>query len=235
MLSRLWLSNLFNGRAVMKILLSVAALLAMTVGSAIAQQKGTPQPGDVWFLLQAKAVQNDLVVSDEVASKLISLRVDSRAALEKKYQDAGVNPRDFPFRDSPEKLRKHQDIGKKNNDEFGQKGKELLTADQYKRLQQIHFQYRLRQNAEMALLASDVASELKLTDDQTQTLKAQLRKFTQSIPSFAGTNFQDHRDEYNTKAIEVLTAEQKETLDKLKGNDLDLSGFFPRTTLFKRN
>src|SRR6187455_2649851 len=102
----------------MKIFLSVAAVLAMTVGSAIAQQTSTPQPGDIGILLQAKAVQNDLGLSDEVASKLNSLRVDSRAALEKEYQDAGINPRDFPFRDSPEKLRKHQDIGKKNKDEF---------------------------------------------------------------------------------------------------------------------
>ena len=64
----------------MKILLSVAVLLAMTAGSAIAQQKATLQPGDVWFLLGAKAVQNDLEVSDEVASKLNSLSADARAA-----------------------------------------------------------------------------------------------------------------------------------------------------------
>jgi len=210
-------------------------------GSAIAQQKSTksgavmPQPGDGWFLLQAKAVQNDLGVSDEVASKLNSLGVDSRAAKEKEYQDAGINPRDFPFRESAEQLQKFRDIGKKNNDEFGQKGKELLSADQYKRLQQIQFQYRLRSNAEMVLLGPNVASELKLTDDQTRTLKAQAREFTQSNPSFTGTNFQDNRDEYNTKAIDVLTAEQKETLDKLKGHELDLSRFFPRTIQFNRN
>lgn len=219
----------------MKILLSVAVLLAMAAGSAIAQQKSMLQPGDVWFLLQAKAVQNDLEVGDEVASQLNALRTDSRAALEKKYQDADINPRDFPFRDSPEKLRKHQDIGKQNNDEFGQKGTELLTADQYQRLQQIHFQYRLRQTAETALLAPAVASELKLTDDQTQTLRDQLRKFSQSIPSFVGTNFQDHRDEYNATAIALLTAEQKVVLDKLKGNNVDLSGFFPRGIMSKRN
>jgi hypothetical protein len=219
----------------LKIVLSVAGLLAMTAGSALAQQKTTLQPSDAWVLLRAKAVQNDLGVSGEIASKLNSLLVDSRSALEKKYQDADINPRDFPFRDSPEKLRKHQDIGKTNNDEFGQKGTELLTADQYQRLQQIHFQLRLRQNTETALLASAVASELKLTDDQSQALKAQLRKFSQSIPSFVGTNFQDHRDEYNATAIALLTAEQKVALDKLKGNDVDLSSFFPRGIMSKRN
>ena len=86
----------------------------------------------------------------------------------------------------------------------------------------------------MALRAPNVASELKLTDDQILKLRAQGREFTQRIPSFVGTNFQDHRDEYNIKAIGVLTAEQKETLDKLKGNELDLSMFFPRTIMTKR-
>src|SRR6478752_1654187 len=103
----------------MKILLSVAVLLAMTAGSAIAQQKATLQPGDVWFLLGAKAVQNDLEVSGEVASKLNSLSADARAANEKEYQDAGLNPRAGGL--SAGQLQKVRDIQKKNNDEFGQK------------------------------------------------------------------------------------------------------------------
>lgn len=219
----------------MKLLFAAVTLFAIAVASAIAQQSSSLQPGDAWILLQTKAVQNDLGVSDEVASKLDSLRVNSRAALEKDYQDAGINPRDFPFRDSPDKLRKHQDIGKKNKNEFGQKGMELLSADQFQRLQQVHFQYRLRGNAEMVLLTSDIAAALKLTDDQRQMLKTQALEFSRNIPNFVGTNFQDHRDEYNAKAIDLLTADQKETLNQLKGNGLDLSGLFPRTTMLKRN
>jgi hypothetical protein len=228
----------FFERPAMKLLHSVAVLLAVTAEIAIAQQNG-PASGPVAlqagsFLLQAKAVQHDLQLSDEVASKLGSLTVESRQAKEKEWQDAGIDLRDFPFRGSPEKLRKHQDIQKKHSDEFGQKALELLTADQRQRLQQIHIQYRLRQNAEMTLRAPDVASELKLTDDQTRKLRDQGREFTQSIPKFVGTNFQDHRDEYNVKAIDLLTPEQKETLNKLKGEELDLSMFFPRTIMSKR-
>src|SRR5690242_19661053 len=177
----------------MKRLHFVAALLAMTAAIAIAQQNAPPsgpatlQAGS--FLLQAKTVQTDLQLGDEVASKLESLSVESRQAKEKEWQDAGIDLRDFPFRGSPEKLRKHQDIQKKYSDEFGQKAMELLTADQRQRLHQIHFQYRLRQNAEMTLRAPDVASELKLTDDQTRMLREQGREFTQRIPTFVGTNF----------------------------------------------
>jgi hypothetical protein len=223
----------------MKLLFSVVVALTLITGSVVAQQKGggwaTESESNDWSLLRAKAVQNDLGLSDEVASKVDSLSVESRAAKEKEWQDAGINLRDFPFRDSPEKLRKHQDILKRNNDEFGQKVKELLSADQYKRFRQVQFQYRLRQNSEMALRIPDVAAELKLTDDQSRTLRTIGVEFTRAIPSFAGTNFQDHRDEYNTKAIDVLTAEQKETLNKLKGNEIDLSMFFPRTIQRKRN
>ena len=58
----------------MKLLFSVAVALTMITGSVMAQQKGrgwAAEPESMgWFLLRAKAVQNDLGLSDEVASKL---------------------------------------------------------------------------------------------------------------------------------------------------------------------
>jgi len=86
-----------------------------------------------------------------------------------------------------EQRQKFSDIRKKNNDEFGQKGKELLSADQYKRFQQIHFQYLLRQT-ERALRAPNVASELKLTDDQNIKLRTQAGN-SPKVSKFRGTNF----------------------------------------------
>jgi hypothetical protein len=222
----------------MKLLFSVAVALTMTTGSVMAQQKGsgwaTAPESNGWFLLRSKVVQNDLGLSDEVASKLGSLRADSEAALDNDFQDAGLNPRNFGSMTAEQRV-KFGDIRKKNSDEFGQKGKELLSADQNKRLQQLQFQYRLRQNSEMALRLPDVAAELKLTDEQARKLRAIGGEFARAIPSFEGTSFQGHRDEYNVKAIDVLTAEQKETLNKLQGNEIDLSFFFPRTIQRKRN
>jgi len=214
----------------MKVLLSMAVLLAMSTGSAIAQS------GNPWFLLQSRSVWKDLndwEVSDEVLNKLVSLNADSKSEMEQACQDAGINPREFPFPNAPGKAAKYQEIRKTIDEEFGKKGMELLTADQQKRLQQILLQQRLRQDSQRALLSPDVASELKLTDDQIQKLKDQRRDFSQSLGQ--GKTILGLHDEYNPKAIDLLTAEQKEMLDNLKGNEVNLSVFFPRTIPRKGN
>jgi len=71
----------------MKRLLWMGALLLTTAGSVMAQQTGSgwanEPESNVWSLLRANAVQNDLGLSDEAASKLDSLFADSEAALKK--------------------------------------------------------------------------------------------------------------------------------------------------------
>jgi Spy/CpxP family protein refolding chaperone len=79
-----------------------------------------------------------------------------------------------------------------------------------------------------AILAPAVATELKLTDEQKQKLDTLGKEFFQSMPPGPGVGFSrtaslNHREEYTTKAIDVLTAEQKETLNKMKGNEIDVS------------
>ena len=114
-------------------------------------------------------------------------------------------------------------------------------------IQEIQFQSRLRGLSTMALLAPDVASELNLTDDQKQKLNALTKEFMPKqndlmavVGGKKGSGDREGlaklREEYTTKAMEVLTAEQKETLNKLKGNEFDLSKFVPpRTTQGKGN
>src|SRR4051794_31972238 len=102
----------------MKLLFSVAVALTMITGSVMAQQKGSgwaaePESNN-WSLLRAKAVQNEFGLSDEVASKLDSLRADSQAALEKEYQDAGLNPRNLGNM-TAEQRQKLREIQNKNN------------------------------------------------------------------------------------------------------------------------
>jgi hypothetical protein len=188
-----------------------------------------PQPDDLWYLLQREAVQKDLAISSLVASKLEDLSADGRVAEQRAYQEAGINPQDFPSAMTAEQRQKYREIGEKNKNEFLPKRKELLTAEQIKRFGQIQLQYLLSLNGPGALLTPNVASELKLTDDQKQKLDTLGREFIQSLPPGPGgrgkalTPALKQRDEYTTKAIDVLTAEQKETLNKLRGNELDVS------------
>jgi len=230
----------------MKLLLSVAVSLAISAGSAIAQQKSagtrefsTLQSDNIVNMAAVEAVQKDLGVSDEVARKLTLLRDEYHAAVQKEYQDVGLNPIFNPNQLTAEQRQKHIEIGRSLNDRFFPKAEELLSADQYKRFQQIQFQFRFQNLSTMALLAPNVASELKLTDDQKQKLNTLDSERRQSLFPAGGSGkgkenierMMKHRDEYKTKAIEVLTAEQKETLNKLMGNEFDLSKFVPPRTI----
>ena len=81
----------------MKLLFSLVASLAVISGSALAQQYGDVGPGQfrtdiILDLATNAAIGEELGISDEVASKLSSLRDEYRKAVQKGYQDAGVNP-----------------------------------------------------------------------------------------------------------------------------------------------
>ena len=125
-----------------------------------------------------EAVQKDLGVSGDKASKLTSLRDDLNAARTKEYQTAGINPQDFQNRTN-EQRQKMAEIGRKLDDEFNPKVKEVLSADQFKRLQQIQLQANLAFGGPVALNAPEVDSQLKLTEDQKQKLMAINMEFQQ--------------------------------------------------------
>jgi hypothetical protein len=221
----------------MKRLVSVALLLAISAGSAIAQQKSegtrefdTTQTYNLVNLAANEAVQKDLGVSAEVGSKLTLLGDEYCAAVQKEYQEAGLTPIYIPNRLTAEQRQKHIELGRSLNDWFFPKVEALLSADQNKRLQQIQFQSRFHNLSSMALLAPEVAADLKLTDDQKQKLNTLESERRQGLSSVFGVKGEEARErlakqraEYTTKAIDVLTAEQKETLNKLRGAEFDVS------------
>jgi hypothetical protein len=216
----------------MKLLLSVAALFAVAAGPAIAQQKGfeqrvvlsTQSANTLLGYAANDAVQKDLGVSDDVAPKLTRLRHDFFAALDKEYENAGFKRGD---RLTPEQREKLREIERKIDGEFMLKATMLLSTDQLKRLRQIDFQGRLGAVAPETLLASDVRSELKLTDEQQQKLRSlefeQRQKWNQPGSDRSAERFATLGHEYKTKAAEILTEEQKPALNKLTGTEFDLS------------
>ena len=218
----------------------VVALLAVATGPAIAQQNRSAlrnfelnmlkvRGGSNFFeladsvisLAEIEAVQQDLGVSDDVASKLTRMFGDYQAAVDKEIIVYTGKP------STPELKEKIQEIGLKIDAEFLTKVTNLLSADQLKRFRQIEFQVRLAGVGPVALLAPDVASELKLTDEQQQKLRLleseQKQKWNQAGRDISAERFVTLGDEYKMKAIEILTAEQEEALRKLKGREFDLS------------
>jgi len=82
------------------------------------------------------------------------------------------------------------------------------------------------------LTAPEVASELQLTDDQKQKLMALNMEYAQKQRDLftggggggrGGEAFTKLRDERTAKTIEVLTPEQKEKLNAMKGSAFDVS------------
>lgn len=219
-------------------ILITCAVIAVTISASVAsaQQKGQRGRGggfggfggnSLATLAGNEAVQKDLGISGDLASKLAALRDDMNAARQKEYQSAGINPQDFQNM-SNETRQKMTQIGNKLNEEFDPKLKAILSADQVKRLNQIRLQSGLANQGPMAILAPEVASELNLTDEQKQklnTLNAELGQrqrelFTGGFDPAAAAKL---RDERIAKTTDLLTAEQKEKLNTLKGSAFDVS------------
>jgi hypothetical protein len=210
---------------------------ALLVSTAPAQQKGKRGFGgggmfgalanNAVSLAANEAVQKDIGVSSEIATKLNSLRDDWNAARQKEFQTAGINLQDFQNLTAEQRQKMNQ-IGAKLNEELNPKVKEILSADQYKRVQQILLQANLRTRGPGALTYPEVAAELKLTDEQKQKLQAlQTELDAKQREAFSGGFDQavaaKLREERTTKTMELLTADQKQTLEKLKGAEFDVS------------
>jgi len=184
-------------------------------------------------LAAIEAVQKDLGVAEEVARKLTLLYNDYQAANKRESENAGTRP-PGPGRVTDEERQKIMEIRGRLNSEFIPKATELLSPDQVQRFHQIQLQGRLR-SGPRALLAPDLASELKLTDAQKQSLTAlhtemRGKQFPGGLgaPGRVGLELRKVEQEYAAKAVEVLTAEQKDTLNKLKGSEFDVSKLPPQ-------
>jgi hypothetical protein len=222
-------------------LVVVVAALAAATGVASGQQKGRGGRGGFGFgggggslvtLAANEAVQKDLGLSGDAAGKLSSLREDYLAASQKEYQSAGVSFQGFQnlSNDERQKLQeKMAEIGRKLSAEFNPKLKGLVSADQFKRLEQIQLQANLRNQGPSALTGNEVASALNLTDDQKKKLNDLNTEFDRKQRElFSGGGFDRDafaklRDERTSKTVEVLTADQKEKLNTLKGPAFDVS------------
>ncbi|HMC10109.1 MAG TPA: hypothetical protein VKH44_02420 [Pirellulaceae bacterium] len=219
-----------------RILILVAVVaIALAAGIASAQDKGRRGGGggagatNAVTIAANEAVQKELGISADLAAKLATLRDDYRAAVQKEYQTAGINPQDFQNL-AAEQRQKMIEIAAKLNAEFNPKVKDLVATDPFKRLRQIELQANFRNLGPGALLTSDVAAELKLTDDQKKTLadlntefgRKQRELFTGGGGG-GGDAFTKLREERTAKTMEVLNVEQKEKLKALQGNTFDVS------------
>jgi Spy/CpxP family protein refolding chaperone len=206
------------------------ALTTLALSPVTAQQRSRVNFGGGGTGLTIAAnenVQKDLGLSSDVSGKLRELREDYSAAVRKEYETAGISFQGFQnmSREERDKMAaKMGEVNRKLDEEFNPKVKALLSADQYKRLQQIQLQSNLRYGGPGALTYSEVAAELKLTDDQKKKLgelNGEYRR--QSGDAREQEARAKLREEFTAKTNELLTADQKAALEKLKGPEFDVS------------
>jgi hypothetical protein len=219
--------------------------VAISTSAAFGQQKGRGRGGFGTFgggpgnnlvtVASNEAVQKDLGLSGDAVSKVNSLRDDVTAARQKELQSSGISFQNFQNMSAEERQKmrdKMAEVDKKLSDEFNPKVKAIASADQLKRLQQIQLQANLRFRGPGALTYSDVASELKLSDEQKKKLDdlqnefdaKQRELFTGGFDAAAAAKLAEER---TSKTMDALTAEQKEKLTTLKGPAFDVSQLGP--------
>ena len=207
--------------------LVTVVVVVLAVGTAFAQQRGRGGFGGIGgniptvMIAANEAVQKELGLSGDVVGKLNALRDDYRAAAQKEYQTAGIDFQNL----SAESRQKLADIANKLSAEFDPKVKELIGADATKRLLQIQLQYHVRNSGPSALIAADVASELKLSDEQKQKLNELNAEFGRRGRGGGGDQeaIAKLREERTAKAMDLLTAEQKDKLKALQGSPFDVT------------
>jgi Spy/CpxP family protein refolding chaperone len=232
-------------RTMQRILFTLALVVAaLAVTTASAQQKGRGRGGfgfggnrqtGLVTLAANEAVQKDLGVSANVVGKINSLRDEYNAAQTKEFQSAGLDYQSLQNLSGDERnakmaefQRKGAEVAAKLNGEFLPKLKALISEDEIKRLKQIQIQAQ----GSSALLNQDIASDLKLSDEQKKTLTDLGTEYDRKQTElFRGDGDQQERTaklrelrtERDGKAVAVLTAEQKEKFTALKGSPFDVS------------
>ena len=214
------------------------ALAAVVTAVAIAQAPQGPRRGfgmgpsrdSLLGLLRIEQVRNELKLSDEDASKITELREKLRAEMREKF----VALREID--DRAQRRTKMTELTDESNRKAREQLREVLSREQMMRLYQIRMQVRPLVDS---LANRRLASRLQLTEEQ-QNKVAEIVKEMQAKQSALRSsmgNFRDATQEQRTelfqksrairsdadaKALELLTAEQKEALEKMKGEKIEL-------------
>lgn len=202
-------------------------LLALLASPALAQFQF--MGGGVDRLITNKSVQDELKLSQDQVGKV----KDIGDKIQAKFNEERTKLRELS---QEERIQKIQAINKAVGEETYKQLKDVLSADQVKRLKQIEMQQRgigLFNDA-------DIQKTLKMTDEQKAKFKTMgedadkaMRGVRQGITDLQG--FQEAfkkmgnlRKEYMEKARDALDSEQKKQLKEMVGEWYDLKPEFRR-------
>lgn len=211
--------------------LALAAILAAT---AMAQAPERPRRGfrlgagpSLLGLLRIERVQQELKLSEENVAKITELREKLTAEMRKELSSLRE------IEDRQQRRAKIAELSEQFDRKAREQLREVLSQDQMRRLYQIRMQVR---PAIDSLTNRFVAGRLELTDEQKEKLAAiakdrdtkraellsDLRQMSQEQRQAAMAKFRAIRAEADEKALGLLTDEQKEAFEKMKGEKIEL-------------
>jgi Spy/CpxP family protein refolding chaperone len=192
-----------------------AMALAVFADAAQAQRRGRGS------LIGREQVQKELKITDDQKTKLDEIQKKQSAARRELFSGVRDLPRDEQRAKYTELRGKSEELSKK----FTAQANEVLNADQKKRLQEISIQVR----GSSALSTDDVAKALGLSEEQSKKLRAisedsraAMRKLFEGDREGVREKFTALRKEAGEKMLAVLTADQKEKFEKMKGKKFEL-------------
>ena len=175
------------------------------------------------FLLNAPTVQKDLDLVDDQKAKIKEINEKARTAMGEIF--SGMRDLTPEERDAKraENMKKMEALGEKTAKEI----EGILLPDQLKRLKGI----ALQRMGLTALSDKGIQKDLKMTTEQVDKIKSigeDVRKKMGDLfrsggdPEDMRKKGEELRKETEKKVMDLLTAEQKTALEKMKGKKLDI-------------
>jgi Spy/CpxP family protein refolding chaperone len=181
--------------------------------------------GGMMMILQNEKVQKDIELDADQKEKIQKLATETREAMRAKMGDMSNLSQE-------ERRTKMQEMRKDMEEETAKTEKKIegiLLPKQLERIKQIQLQVQ----GVAALANPDVAKALELTADQQAKVKSineESMKAMRDMFAGGGRPSAEDRDkmtkarkETETKLMDVLTADQKEKLEKMKGENFDVT------------
>ncbi len=187
-----------------------------------------------------EAVQKELGLNDDAKESVKKLSEAYREEMQKAMGDSGGfgNFRDMSDEERQKAMEKMNETRKTVSNKFIPQVKDVLTAAQFKRLQEIHVQ-ALR---DQAYSDADVAKTIGLRKDQQDKIAAINKEFSEKQralftgggdggqPDFRAMRgkMEELGKERDAEISAVLTKDQQDKFATLKGKEFDLAQLMPR-------
>jgi len=195
---------------------------------------GRSMGGDAIGLLRSEAIQKELELVDAQKEKLRALAEELRSQMGRSGERG--ERQELTEEQRRARMAEFMEKAKARAEETRTKLAEILLPAQLERLEQIQLQLR----GSMALADSKVAEALKLTEEQKVKLRQIGEKLSEQRRSLfgdrPGADEQARRarwqeisekmrklsEQAREESLQVLTAEQREALEKMKGKAFDV-------------